>query len=91
MEINISEFIYRLVISLSMWYKSLIQYFKKHLAFFILEDVFSRWKNYRMCPWKKGVFLAGQEGRECCVFISDVGIRVYLSLILATGKFKQLF
>jgi len=34
-------------------------------------------------------FLAGQESRECCVFISDVGISgMYLSLIDCTTKFK---
>ena len=39
-------------------------------------------------------FLALQESRECCIFISDVGFRgIYLSLtlgILGTAKFKQL-
>ena len=41
---------------------------------------------------KKEFFLAGQESLECCVFISDVGTRVYLSLTLGTwsGQFKQL-
>ena len=35
-------------------------------------------------------FLAGQESREYCIFISDdVGIRgIYLSLVLGTSKFK---
>ena len=36
-------------------------------------------------------FLAGQESRECCIFISYVGIRgIYLSLTLGKAKFKQL-
>ena len=36
-------------------------------------------------------FLARQENRECCIFISDVEIRgIYLSLALGTVKFKQL-
>jgi hypothetical protein len=35
--------------------------------------------------------LAGQESRECCAFISEVGIRgIYLSLTLGTAKFKEL-
>ena len=37
------------------------------------------------------MFLAGQEGRDCFVLISDVVIRgIYLSLALGTAKFKQL-
>ena len=42
--------------------------------------------------WKQGDrFLAGQEGRDCFDFISDVGIRgIYLSLALDTAKLKQL-
>ena len=46
----------------------------------------------RMYTWKQGfLFLIGQESWECCVFISDVGIRgIYLSLALDTAKFKQL-
>ena len=45
-----------------------------------------------MGTWKQGIlFLAGQESRECYVFISDVGLcGVYLSLTLDTAKFKQL-
>ena len=32
------------------------------------------------------VFLAGQKSQECCLFISDVGIRgIYLSLALGTA------
>ena len=32
------------------------------------------------------VFLAGQKSQECCLFISDVGIRgIYLSLTLGTA------
>ena len=45
-----------------------------------------------MCTWYQGdLFLAGQESRECYIFISDIGIRgIYLSLTLGTAKFKQL-
>ena len=35
--------------------------------------------------------MAGQESQECCIFISDVGIRgIYFSLTLGTAKFEQL-
>ena len=28
----------------------------------------------KMCTWQEGdLVLAGQESRECCIFISDVG------------------
>ena len=45
-----------------------------------------------MWTWQQGImFLAGQESRECCVFITDVWTRgIYLSLTLGTVKFKQL-
>ena len=43
------------------------------------------------CLTGKESFLAGQESQECCVYISDAGIRgIYLSLTLGTAKFKQL-
>ena len=33
---------------------------------------------------------AGQESRECCVVISDVGtLAIYLLLTLGTARFKQ--
>ena len=32
-----------------------------------------------------------QESQECCIYISDVGIRsIYLSLTLGTAEIKQL-
>ena len=39
-----------------------------------------------MCTWKQEVlFFAGQESRECCIFLSDVGIRgIYSPLTLGT-------
>ena len=45
-----------------------------------------------MCEWQQGVlFLAGQEIRQWCVFISGIGIRgIYLSLTLFTAKSKTL-
>ena len=39
----------------------------------------------------KESFLAGLENRECCVFISDVGVcGIYLSLTHRNAKFKKL-
>ena len=40
------------------------------------EDVFIWLRKHRMCTWQQGVLiLVGQEIRECCIFISDVGTR----------------
>ena len=46
----------------------------------------------KMCTWQEGdLVLAGQESRECCIFISDVRTcGIYLSLTLSTTKFNQL-
>jgi len=45
----------------------------------------------KRCAHGNKEFLAGQESRECCAFISEVGIRgIYLSLTLGTAKFKEL-
>ena len=45
-----------------------------------------------MSGWKQGDgYLAGQESRDCFVFISDAVIcGIYLSLALDTAKFKHL-
>ena len=48
-------------------------------------------KIYNVHLATKSFILAGQESRECCVFISDVGIcGIYLYLTLGTANFKQL-
>ena len=49
-------------------------------------------QKYGMCTWQhREMFLAGQESREWCVYISDVGTHcIYLSLTLGPAKLTRL-
>ena len=61
-------------------------------CFFLKEDEYSRWRKEKECALgnREILFLAGQESRECCIFLSDVGIcGIYLSLTLGTAKVEQ--